>query len=607
MDRQRALAPELRRAARWASHRFVNPRGASVAVLMVALAYLVLVPLVGVIRTSLMWQPGDVRLVGEGVAVGAFTTYHWVSIFASPLTRNLLIMPLLRTLAVAAGVALMVVVIGGGLAWLVERTDVAFRGPITTLAVLPYILPSWALAMAWLTLFRNQGVGAPAGFVEFLTGWRAPEWLVYGGIPITIALGLHYFPFGFLFLAAALRNLNAELEESAEVLGLGRWQMLRTVTFPLVLPAIFSVALLAVARSIGTFGTPAILGLPVRFYVVATQIYSLTLTGREGQAYVLALVLMGIAALGLLANLRVVGARRSFTTVAGKGSRARRVGLGRWRVATGVLALGFLLMVGVLPLLLLAWSSLMRNLGDYSLRNLSLHHWWSTGVPGINDGQPGILRNRQNLAAIYNSVQLGVLGGAACAAMGLLIGYVVVRQRGRPIAYALEQISFVPMLIPSIAFGAVYLAVFGRGGTLTPALYGTFTLLVLATVGKQLPYAARAGISAQMQLAAELEDVAAVLGIPWHRRFLRILFPLTRPAVVGGALIVFTTTVRELSLYLLLVSPRTPLAAAQAYWYSEVGFRQLADAFTVLLVGVVLSITAITTLLTRQDIGKTMS
>lgn len=597
MDTQRAVVFAPARVARWIGGKLLSPQSILIALLIFILLYLVAVPLLSVIRTSFLWQPGDTRLPGVNVEVGAFTTHHWQQVFASPLTPNLLVLPMLRTLAVAFGVMGIVTVVGGVLAWLVTRTDVAFKRAITTLAVLPYILPSWALALAWLTVFRNRGVGTPQGFLEYLTGWQVPEWLVYGGIPITIALGLHYFPFGYLLFSGALRNLNTELEESGDILGLSRWQVAQKITFPLILPAILSVLLLAFARTVGTFGTPAILGLPVRYHVVSTQIYSLNLTGREGQAYILALALMVIAAIGLLINFKVIGTRKSFDIVSGKGGRSRTISLGRWRLPAGAGALGFLLVVGVLPLVLLTWSSLMKNLGDYSLSNLSLHHWIGASDPRINDGEPGILRNRLNMVAMWNSLLLGLLGGALCGVLGLLIGYAVARARGRPVARFLDEVSFVPMLIPSIVFGAIYLALFARGGIFAPAMYGTFALLVLVTVGKQLPYAARAGVTAQLQISREMEDAATVLNVPWHRRFARILFPLTRPAFLTGSLIVFITTMRELSLYILLVSPRTPLMATQAYWYTEVGFRQLADAFTVLLVLVVLLVTGLVNLL----------
>lgn len=604
MDRERPVALAVVRAARWAGRRLLAPQSLLAALLLVLLAYMVIAPLFAVVTTSLTWQHGDTRLVGSDVEVGRFTIYHWQRVLNSELTRNLIVLPMLRTLTVALGVMVIVTGVGGALAWLVVRTDVAFKGAIATLAVLPYVLPSWTIALAWLTLFRNQGVGAPKGFLEYAFGWQTPEWLVYGGVPIIIALGIHYFPFGYLFLSSALKNLNTELEESADVLGLSRWQILTRITFPIIMPAILSVLLLAFARTIGTFGTPAILGLPARYYVVATQIYSLNLTGRESQAYVVALALMAIAAVGLYINFRVLGTRKSFDLVSGKGGRSRIVALGRWRVAAGAAVLLFLIAVALFPLLLLVWSSLMANQGDYSLGNLSLRHWIGPGTPGINDGEPGVLRNPLNLTAIWNSVRLGLLGGIVCGILGLLIGYLVARTRGGLLVRLIEQVSFVPMLIPSIAFGAIYLSLFGRGGILAPALYGTFALLLLVTVGKQLPYAARAGISAQMQISKELEEAASVLCIPWHTRFARILFPLTRPAFLAGALIVFITTMRELSLYIMLVTPRIRLMATQAFWYTEVGFRQLADAFTVMLVVVILVVTGLVNLLNRLSGGK---
>ncbi len=607
MDSERTLVVASARAARWVGRRLLTPQAILAALLLVILTYLVVTPLFAVLTTSLTWQPGDTRLAGPDIEVGRFTIYHWQRVLNSTLTRNLIVLPMMRTLAVALGVMVIVTLVGGALAWLVVRTDIAFKGAISTLSVLPYVLPSWTIALAWLTLFRNRGVGAPRGFLEYALGWQAPEWLVYGGLPIVIALGIHYFPFGFLFFSGALKNLNTELEESADVLGLSRWQTLTRITFPIIMPAIFSVLLLAFARTIGTFGTPAILGLPVRYYVVATQIYSLNLTGREGQAYVVALALMAVAAVGLYINFRVLGTRKSFDLVSGKGGRSRIVALGRWRIAGGAAVMLFLVAVALFPLLLLVWSSLMANQGDYSLGNLSLRHWIGPGTPGINDGEPGVLRNPLNLTAIWNSVRLGLLGGMICGVLGLMIGYLVARMRGGLLVRLIEQVSFVPMLIPSIAFGAIYLSLFARGGVLAPALYGTFALLLLVTVGKQLPYAARAGVSAQLQVSKELEEAASVLSVPWHQRFARILFPLTRPAFLAGALIVFITTMRELSLYIMLVTPRIRLMATQAFWYTEVGFRQLADAFTVLLVIVILTVTGLVNLLNRLSGGKARS
>jgi hypothetical protein len=103
-----------------------------------------------------------------------------------------------------------------------------------------------------------------------------------------------------------------------------------------------------------------------------------------------------------------------------------------------------------------------------------------------------------------------VIVALATGLMGILIGYAVVRGRKTHLAAVLEQGSFLPYLIPSIAFGAIYLALFSKSIGPMPPLYGTFSLLVLVCVAKNLPFSARSGISSMMQVAGELEEAAAV-------------------------------------------------------------------------------------------------
>ena len=150
----------------------------------------------------------------------------------------------------------------------------------------------------------------PKGFLEYFTGITVPEWVVFGPFPIIIAMGLHYYPFAFLLISGALSSIDSQLEESGEVLGARRFKIMRRITFPIVLPALTSAVLLAFARAIGTFGTPAILGLPARYTVVSTQIYSFLGTGRDSQGYILALVLMLLSFIGLGINYKLIGTRK---------------------------------------------------------------------------------------------------------------------------------------------------------------------------------------------------------------------------------------------------------------------------------------------------------
>jgi iron(III) transport system permease protein len=117
-----------------------------------------------------------------------------------------------------------------------------------------------------------------------------------------------------------------------------------------------------------------------------------------------------------------------------------------------------------------------------------------------------------------------------------------------------------------------------------PSLYGTFALLVIVSVTKHLPFSSRSGISAMMQVGHELEEAAMVAGASVWKRWKTIIFPLTRSGFVSGFLLTFITTMRELSLIILLVTRETELLASQTMWYVENNLDQMANIVIILLV-----------------------
>ncbi len=82
-----------------------------------------------------------------------------------------------------------------------------------------------------------------------------------------------------------------------------------------------SAIVLTFIRILGTFGTPALLGLPVRFFTLSTQIFNSLNARNSGDGFVLALVLVVMAAAFIYANTRILGVRKSFVTLTGKGFR----------------------------------------------------------------------------------------------------------------------------------------------------------------------------------------------------------------------------------------------------------------------------------------------
>ncbi|GBD28564.1 Spermidine/putrescine transport system permease protein PotB [bacterium HR31] len=559
----------------------------SVLVSVGILTVLVVVPLLQLLATTVTWGEADTR-IDPTIAPGTRTLLHWQLTLAGPLSGNAFWQPLQNSLLTSLGAAVLALALGTALAWLVARTDLPGSGWLRTLAVLPYIMPSWTIALAWLAAFRTEATGGGSLF-HALTGTSPPDWVAYGAVPITVVLALHYFPFTFLLLVPALRSADASLEEAAEVAGAPRLMVWRRIILFLLLPHVLAAFVLTLSRTLGAFATPYLLGAPARFYTLATILYAHFTTGSPAQGSVVAVVLLAISAAAIYAGQRMLGARRGFVTVTGRGVRPRRVALGRCRLLVGVLAWGVVLTVVALPIALLLWESLMRYPEDYSLRNLTLHFWVGPSRPPLADGEPGILRNRTILAAAANSLKLALAVSVLTALAGFGLGLVVARRRGSWAGILVDQLAFLPYLIPSIAFGAIYLSAALRPWGPLPPLYGTFLLLVVVCVLKYLPYSVRATSAAFLQVSAELDEAAAVAGASLVTRVRRVLLPLLAPSLVAGALLAFVSAMRELSLIVLLATPSQRTLTMTTFRYTEQQLPQFADAIILLLVLVTVS------------------
>jgi iron(III) transport system permease protein len=571
-----------RRFIRW----LTTPQVILSLIMLFLMFYMVIIPLYRMFVTTVTWQPHDLTRVPDAV-VGELTKFHYVRMLTGVFGRIYLYTPLQHSMTIAIGATLLALSIGGSLAWLVVRTDMPGRRIVNQLALIPYIMPSWTLAQAWLVLFKNRLSGGTPGLFEYVVGQSPPNWLSYGPVPIIICSALHYYTFFFLFVSAALMSIDSNLEEAGDLMGASRWRILRKITFPLVMPAILSGFIMTFSKVMGTFGGPNILGTPVRYYVVATMIRGSLSVGDKADAFVLAIVLILFAVTTISLNQRVVGTRKSYETIGGRGFVAQVSKLGKMKYGLIIAVIIFQILIIALPLGLLILSTVMLRDGNYSLSNLSLQHWIGARGTIYNHGEPGVLHNPRIYKTAWNSIRLSLWTAFFTALLGVLLGYAIVKGRGTRLSKVVEQLAFIPYVIPGIAFGAVYIAMFIKPLGPIPALYGTFALLVIVSVAKHIPYSSRSGVSAMMQVGRELEEAAQVAGANVWQRFRRLIFPLTSGGFVAGFLLTFITTMRELSLIILLVTPQTQVLASQTMFYIENGDDQMANAVILILIALV--------------------
>lgn len=541
--------------------------------------YLIIVPIISMLSDAVRVQYGDEARAGADF--GDLTAYYLQRVFVSPVSGDIFWRPLANTLTVAVGAIALALVIGGTMAWLLSRTNIWGRKWFATALIVPYMLPAWTFALAWTNLFKNRKIGGQQGWLEAI-GIEPPDWMAYGGVPITIVLALHYSPFVILLFGNALRRFDSQLEDSARILGAGKWTVARRVIVPLMLPSLLSAVMLMFAKCLGEFGVAYVLGMPVRFEVLATSLYRSISSRQTGVAAVLAGAIILIGLISLLVDSWMVREARKFVTIGSKGSMDRISKLGPWRLVATLAAAAVFAVSVALPLLTLLLTTVMKQPGKFTPDNFTLDYWIGTDLPTVAMRQ-GVLLTPDFWAAAWNSFWMVGLASIAAGILGLVVGYVVVRTPVRPVAWTLRHTTFLPYLVPGIAFAVAYLSLFAVQRGPIPALYGTWAILVLALMADQMPYASRAGISAMMQLGKDPEEAAQVAGAGWATRMRKVVIPIQKSSLSTGILLPFISGVKGLSLVIILAVPGTNLLTTYSVQLVDYGYTQAANVVVLMV------------------------
>ena len=489
-----------------------NPFNMVVLVSLIILFCLIIIPLLTMVASTFTLAQGELRRV-QG-HVGDFTLYYWKYILTGTMANAVLWGPLKNSFVCGFFTVLVSVPLGSVLAWLMIRTDIPGKKILGLLVTVPYMIPSWTKALAWLAMFRNSTSGAD-GFLAGM-GIPIPDWLAYGPIAIVLCMSMHYYAFSYIMVSGALRSINSELEEMGEIQGASKAQILRHITLPLILPSVLSATVMTISKSIGTYGVPANLGNRIGYYTLATKMRNFIDQGPQAVGYAMSIVLVLLAALIIFSNQRIVGVRKSYATVSGKGGRATLMPLGKAKKPLMAFLMVFLFLAMVVPFFVLIMETFQITTGaGYGLDNLTLYNWiGKSGQIAKYTNYEGIFRDPKFFSAFWNTIRLTLIGSIITAICGQFLGYISSRGRGKWYGDLTEQMVFVPYLMSGIAFSTMYFSMFSRPhfGGLMPSLYGTFTLIVLTSVVKHFPFASKSG-TANMLSSMEVPSFFIPLGI----------------------------------------------------------------------------------------------
>ena len=558
-----------------------NPFNMIVFFSLIILFCLIVIPLLQMIASTFTASKSEVRRIGG--KAGDFTLYYWRYILVSNLASATLWEPLKNSLIIGAFTVLVSVPLGAVLGWLIVRSDIPCKKLLGMLVVIPYMIPSWCKALSWLAVFRNERSGA-LGFLAGL-GMKIPDWLAYGPVAIVLCMSLHYYAFSYINVSSALRSINSELEEMGEICGASKPQILRRITLPLVLPSILSSIIMTLSKSIGTYGVAANLGNRIGYYTLATKMKVFISDGPQNVGYAMSLVLIALAALIIFSNQRIIGVRKSYATIGGKGGRSTDMRLGKAKVPLMLFLALFLVMAMVMPMFVLVMETFQITTGNgYGLNNLTLYNWIGT----VDQAQkytnyPGIFQNPEFGRSMWNTIRLTFLASIITALCGQFLGYISTRGRGKWYGSLTEQLVFIPYLMSGVAFSTMYFAMFSRPhlGGLMPSLYGTFTLIVLTSVVKHFPFASRSGTANMMQISTELEEAATINGASFWQRMRKVVLPLAKNGFISGFMLTFISIAKELDLIIIMMDKKTQTMSYLAFTYSQEGYNQMADAISV--------------------------
>ena len=567
---------------------FSKPYNVILLVLGIVVTVTTVAPIIAIIEDTLSIHPGTIDAHLTGKASG-YTLVNYIDLFTSKMAKKNLWTPLLNTVYLAVGTCIVSILYGGIFAFLITRTNLAWRKYLSAIFIFPYIMPQWTLAVVWQNLFNSNAVTRTSnGLLASLFGITMPKWWCQGLFPSLMVLGLHYAPFAYILIGGIFRNMDANLEEAATILDTPKWKTMTRITLPMVKPAILSTILLVFGSAMGSYPVPHYLNLTT----LSTKYVSMN-SKYTGEASVLAIIMMLFGVAIMLLNQLSLTSRKNYTTVTGKSGQISKINLGKvGKYAIAIVLVFLTFFTSIFPIVSFAFETFLPNPGDYSFlytgnpQNLTTK-WWITRENITENGmygQKGILYNETIWHAFAGTMWVSVACALIAGTIGTLIGYAVSKQRRSKWANYVNSMAFLPYLMPSLAVGAAFFILFSSEKL---NLFNTYTLLIIVGTVKYIPFASRNALNSMLQLSGEIEEAAIIQDIPWIKRMTRIIIPIQKSSIISGYLLPFMTCLRELSLFMLLCVQGFILSTTLDY-FDEMGLYAFSSGINLMLIVTIL-------------------
>jgi iron(III) transport system permease protein len=506
---------------------------------------------------------------------GTWTVHAYASLLSNGAFRSAVV----NTLVYGACTAGLAVAAGTLLAVLAHRTDMPGRRWLGPSLLAPLAVPPLGLIVGWVAIY------GPPGYLTDLVHHNLglPGWDLYTLTGMVLFGTTIATPITYLIARASLSSSNSQLEEAARASGAGPARILRSVTLPMLRPAIANAFILVLALSVEVLGVPLILGGPKNINFVASYLYtSWNTSSTPNPAFVSAggvLVLVAVSLL-LVLRRRLLGAEERFVASdsRGAGSDVRPIELGPWRWAAAAATAGFVTLTTIIPVLGLGLMSSVKAL-------TTLIAPWHL-LTGANWSQvanePALQRS------IVDSLLIAAVGGAATVMVVAVAAVLAHRSKFRlrgSLPPMLVYARSVPGTILGIGFFWAFLMLGSFGSALRTTIWGE----MFALCARNVALAYMVIYPALTRLSPDLDRAGRAVGASWWTTTRRIVLPNLRIAIAAAFVLMFIVLLSDYDPVVFLQKPGTEILGVTMLQQWQVGVVGPVAALAVLQLGIVVA------------------
>lgn len=529
------------------------------------LGYFLLWPVLSMLTSSLVNQDGQFGLHG------------YVQFFSEPAYRE----SLFNTLWLGGAVTLLSLVLGAGLALAAARFSFPLAPCLGVLPLLTLVIPDVVVAAAWIVVLGKQGV-LNSLLVPF--GLELPS--LYSWWGLVFVMTLNNYVYAYVAVLVGLKSMDRNLEEAGLSLGSSPGRTLRTVTFPLMVPALCGAAVLVFMHVIGDFGVPAILG--ARTPVLAVKTYNEFVSEMGGNPQMQTTMASLLVFLGLVLLLiqKWVVARRTYQMESGRAPV--RVPLRAWQATVCATLVSILVVLSILPVLVVIVTAFTPSIGPVlKYGGFTLSHMQQALVQA-----PGPL---------YNSLLLGAAATSAGAVFSIVAAYLIVK-RPSGLSAGLDVLVMLPLTIAGTVLGIALINVFNSGWLV---LTGSWVIMALAYFLRRVPTSVRAAMGPLHNVRNSIEEASISLGVAPMPTFAKVVLPLVWPAVIAATVLMWITTLSELSATVVLYFGGMSTLPIEVFQLVDSGRLAQASAYSLVLLMAIFLPLLLTRFIFKVKVGWT--